>query len=403
MPRGLRVLRVVHDPTSNTTLSLLLLAAVVLVVLLLVSLVMALAMPSSKRVVKVRRYSGTPEEIAAVRARAEARKSQGAAVGPAARSPRRLMSTPILIAFAVLLVVSAYAVTSTDAYCARTCHRSSEGADTALAVDHASCTSCHEGHVVTGAVGNGLSRLRMLAMQTVSEAPTSSAVPVESSACLHCHRSIRRGVVVSSSGTRMSHAEVIAAGEACTSCHVAMGHREQAYTKSMSGCVTCHDTRTASATCTTCHSTDPLAARVDTESTATVGSGDIVYPAVRAANRDCAGCHNVVKDCDPCHGGIRMPHSPEFKAGGHAVNAAFERKTACWRCHDPQVCAADCHTSFSADGASSHGKPAKWRLEHQASSWTAGCGCHAGRSQRDYPICYRCHDRSTKQVLPSQP
>ena len=86
----------------------------------------------------------------------------------------------------------------------------------------------------------------------------------------------------------MSHAEVIAAGQPCTKCHTRMGHRKQSYTQAMSPCITCHDTRTASAECTTCHSTDPLLATVSADSTETVGSGEMTYPAVRAANRNCA-------------------------------------------------------------------------------------------------------------------
>jgi hypothetical protein len=401
------IARVVSDPTSNTTLALLLLVGVTLAVLLLISAVLAVAMPSRKRVVKVRRYSGTPEEIAAVKAgaaeraaRAQQAPSPRQGAPSAARKP--LISTPILIGLGVLLVVSMYAATSTDAYCAKTCHKGSAATASAEKAGHASCTSCHEGHVVTGFVGNSISRLRMVAMQTMAKQAGSAEIPVDSRACLRCHRSVRRGVTVSAAGTKMSHAEVIAAGQPCTQCHTRMGHRKQAYTQAMSGCITCHDTRTASAECVTCHSKDPLLAAVSNESTETIGSGTVIYPAVRAANRNCGGCHDLKKSCDPCHG-IRMPHSPEFKAGGHAINAAFEAKTKCWRCHDPQVCAQGCHSSFGSDGASAHGKPAKWRVEHQASSWDAGCECHRTRSNRKYPICYRCHDPKTKALLPTKP
>ncbi len=400
------VLRVVNDPTSNVTVALLLVAGIALVVLLVISLFLALALPSRKRVVKVRRYAGSPEEIAAIKARAAERGAAAARPKPKpVRHPSQkpLVGTPVLIAFAVILVVSAYAATSTDAYCAQTCHRGTAAVKTADKADHASCTSCHERHVVTGFVGNSVSRLRMVALQGTSGNRLGVSAPVDSSACLHCHRSIRRGTTVSSSGTKMSHSEVMAAGQPCTQCHVGSGHRVQAYTLAMSPCITCHDTRTASAECETCHTGDPLLATVATDSTQTVGSGEINYPAVRAANRNCGGCHDMRRNCDPCHGGIRMPHSAAFVKGGHAVNAAFDRKLKCWRCHDPQVCAQGCHGSFGADGASTHGPTANWLAEHRSASWDSGCECHRTRTTRDYPLCYRCHDRETRELLPQRP
>lgn len=397
------VMRVVHDPTSNVTMSLLLLALVTLVVLLVISLVLALAMPRRKRVVKIRRYAGTPEEIAAIKATAAERSTTRRTTQVRRPPSKPLLSTPVLIGFLLVLLVGTYAATTTDAYCAMTCHRGAPATIAAQKLDHASCSSCHERHVVTGFVGNGIGRLRMVVSQATSRTVGTAGTPVDSSACLHCHKALRHEVVVSASGVRMSHAEVMAAGQPCTACHPRMGHRAQSYTLSMSPCITCHDSRTASAECKTCHTADPLLARVSSESTQTIGSGDITYPAVRAANRNCAGCHDMKKSCDPCHGGIRMPHSPDFKKGGHAVNAAFERKVKCWRCHDPQVCAQGCHTSFGEDGRSAHGAAAKWRVEHSASDWDSGCECHRSRTQRDYPLCYRCHDRETRELLPQKP
>ena len=113
----------------------------------------------------------------------------------------------------------------------------------------------------------------------------------------------------------------------------------------------------------------------------------------------------MVKDCDPCHGGVRMPHTPGFKEGGHAINAAFEAKIKCWRCHDPQVCAQGCHTSFGADGASAHGSTAKWKAEHRRRRWDAGCGCHssAAGQPRDFTICYPLPRPGDEELLPAKP
>ena len=68
------------------------------------------------------------------------------------------------------------------------------------------------------------------------------------------------------------------------------------------------------------------------------------------------------------------------------------------KCHDPVECGG-CHTSFNAtDGQSTHA--GDWKAGHQIARWDAGCGCHSGRSSRDYPICFRCHtrDHSLKEI-----
>jgi hypothetical protein len=134
-----------------------------------------------------------------------------------------------------------------------------------------------------------------------------------------------------------------------------------------------------------------------------MGTGNLEFPAVRAAKRECGGCHDQERECDPCHG-IRMPHSLDFRGGGHARAAAFEKKLMCWKCHDPQFCSnTGCHNSaFNPDnGSTSHGRD--WKQQHRIAAWDAGCVCHGAVNQRKVPMCTLCHDSRSHEVLAPTP
>lgn len=387
---------VIANPDANPTLTLLFVAVAALVVLLVAVLVVMIVTPTRKRIVKVRRYVGP---------RPEGAPAQAAPQTATRPQPKRRRTIPRQVAniiaagiIAVALVAS-YAATSTDVYCSRTCHANTPAVTAATSVDHAPCFSCHEESLFS-LVANTTSRARMLVRYTGGASPSAARVTVDSTACLQCHQSVRKGVVTNErTGIRMSHAEVLEGGLPCGACHESAGHSADAFTGSMSVCVPCHDAERASAECTTCHTTDPGAMLIagdpaaSGESTgAIVGSGKLTYPAVTAAKRECGGCHDEPTTCDPCHG-IRMPHTQEFKEGGHAVNAAFERKKTCWQCHDPQSCAvAACHRGAfdPVTGSTTHGRA--WKAEHGVAGWDAGCVCHErGAARRAKPMCYLCH------------
>lgn len=389
---------VLRNPTGNTTLSLLLLSAAVLIVVLLVVFVLMLVTPSRKKVVKVRRYTGAAAAEAAATAEASGEGSIRRVEAPR-EPPSRLfmvLTGPIAVTALILLAsVGTYAVTSMNAYCAETCHGRSESVKDATEIDHAACVSCHE----TGwlaVFSNASSRARMVAAYAVGRSPARTSQAVDSHSCLNCHGEVGDTTTTSRGGIRMSHKEVMAAGQPCTECHSAQGHHPSAFTASMSACITCHDSRTAKAECSLCHTKEPASSGFAAKQTReTLGTGDIVYPAVRASNRDCGGCHDQARQCDPCHG-LRMPHSDEFRGGGHARPAAFTSKVVCWTCHDPQWCGnTGCHGAFDPSGTrSSHGPG--WEQEHKGAPWGGGCACHAGRSGRTESMCYLCHapDRS---------
>jgi len=236
-----------------------------------------------------------------------------------------------------------------------------------------------------------------------AEPPTS--VRVDSENCLECHQAIKTGVRLSSSRIKMSHEEVIAQGQPCTTtCHSLAGHGTRSYVAGMSPCITCHDGVKASADCDVCHVGDPAQSwTASAEGTSTLGSGDIQYPTVTAANRDCGACHNLKRECDSCHG-IRMPHPEEFREGGHALQSAFEGKKTCWNCHQPADCnTGGCHQAMSAERVSGHGS--NWKSQHGVGGANTACSCHDARMRgiRNKPFCYVCHDSPGRQPQPDFP
>jgi hypothetical protein len=385
--------QVIIDPRANTRLSLIVLLGVVIIALLVVLVVIVLTTPTRKKVVKIRSYVGTAPTVAPGHGPATA--EAGSEAGSPGSSERRKAPNSLFLALtgpvAVgVLVVAAflgvYVATSTDVYCAKTCHGSSEGVLQASQLRHAPCVACHEAGYVA-IFSNASSRLRMVTAYALGHSPADASVVVDSRQCLGCHARVAGKTTVSTEGLRMSHKEVVSAGQPCRECHAQSGHVNDVYTSTMSACLPCHDTRVASADCITCHTQDPSAASLASgQAGERLGTGSFVYPAVRAANRQCGGCHDQEKKCDSCHG-LRMPHSEAFKKAAHARSAAFDKKAACWKCHDPQWCSnGNCHYgSFKAHAGD-------WESEHKRSAWDAGCVCHQDRgTARTGPMCALCH------------
>jgi hypothetical protein len=377
------------------------LSVVMLVVLAILLFILYIATPAQKRVVKVRRYR---PGVAPPGADAAAAIGTSAAAGrpaapQAARSKRQpgkvtlfLGSTVGLLLILLFVIVAVYAATSTSSYCSQVCHARSKTVIAAVKTDHASCVSCHEERGVVGVVGNSTSRLRM-SVSAVTGLRLSGAIPVQSSACLSCHSRIVTDTITTSAGLRISHKEIIAAGKPCNACHPDTGHVKRSYSRGMGECIVCHDGKTASAECSVCHlrSAAQIGGKPG-QPADELGSGRFTYVAVNAANQNCAGCHDVANKCDPCHGGVRMPHTAEFIAGGHAMPAAFDGKQKCWKCHDPATdCVSPCHQGFSKTGVSGHAQ--NWKSDHATNPRDSGCACHANRTGRTTPYCPVCHPK----------
>jgi hypothetical protein len=293
------------------------------------------------------------------------------------------------IAVAVIAAAStaAFSATSTDRYCADSCHAHGTALAAHACDAHAdiSCVACHEGASVAGFLGAPFIRAGH-AVRAYTSGLGSPMPLVSTGSCLGCHGTIRtRTVAVAELHIRMSHRAPLAAGMSCSDCHASTGHHIGApLPPSMTACTRCHDGRTAAAACPTCHSDD--ASRALRPSDAWRAYATVTL----APMTDCGRCHDQTA-CDACHG-VRLPHTAEFKTWSHARAASFDGRTACDRCHVVSDCTG-CHLGMKAGVAPSH--PADWKTSHQAQPGKAACECHwdrlpdAGRSRGRY--CLVCH------------
>lgn len=413
-------LRIVQNPTENLTVATMLLAAVTLLLLLAIISLLFFITPRRRKVVRIRTYNpavedealGTPSgaedsgETEPSRAVDDAvEESKDAEGEPLAKKPRGPVAEAVLsalfwlggpIGITILIIVAlvgTYVSTSLDTFCSESCHSGSEAVKSAVRLEHASCIECHEQPGVSGAVDALSQRARMAVVAAVKGTPQTPGAVVMPSACMRCHADISKKTSVSDLGVRMSHKEVLSAGSTCDDCHPSTGHDSKRYVGGMSRCVVCHDDVRASAECSTCHSSDPTSMKVRASKGASdTITGGMEYPPVTAAKRDCAGCHDLAKSCDPCHG-VRMPHSTDFVKRGHARIAAFDGKKKCWKCHEPgEGCTGGTTCHISMTDRTVNGHPDSWRLGHRKMPRDSTCGCHSGR--RGLPpqrYCKVCH------------
>lgn len=303
----------------------------------------------------------------------------------APRKPRRRVPGNVWTLAGVLLaiaaLVSAWSVTSSDAYCAGNCHSGTAVVEQRAKDPHKTvgCVACHEDPLPLGVVDVPVSRIGHL-VESVRRVQRSGVTIVPVRRCLACHRDIL-GRTITVGPVRMSHAEPQRAGMTCDDCHTDTGHGGNVDPgAAMSECVVCHDGRKARNTCATCHTKDAYLA----------AAASVPFEKVYLGPpTDCGGCH-AQTTCDACHG-IRMPHSEEFKAQAHARFAAFDKKQMCWKCHSALDC-TKCHERFGA--IAGHG--AAWKDQHKLNPPGSACACH--QTKEKVPLtsfCDLCHAPST--------
>ncbi|GAB4276310.1 MAG: hypothetical protein Kow0056_06610 [Coriobacteriia bacterium] len=357
------LVQVVREPTSNLAAAALLMAAVTLIVLMIVVGLLFFFLPREE-----------PE--------GESRTEAEAATGARRKARRRHRSAHTDVTIVLLLILASagigYATTSTQRFCAGTCHaeddavaQHSEGAHSGV-----DCVRCHEAPGAGGLVAGLIQRTgHVLADVSPIE---GSYPPPAPEACLECHSAVLGDVVrVPDSGLIVSHAEPLDAGMGCDDCHLRAGHTSASMRpRVMSVCVRCHDGDSASGECSTCHDGDPALAAADAQDRpfTRVSLGPV---------EDCEGCHDNTA-CTECHG-LVMPHTTAFKSGAHAAQAGFGLKEVCWRCHVPSDC-GPCHLVPFTSG---HGP--QWEEAHKTLPWDSVCGtCHKGHTGS---FCDRCHER----------
>ncbi len=395
-----QVIALIENPYSNIIQSLLLLAVVVLAVLIVVLTIAAVvAGPGSAR-----REARELDEIRALQyylAALEAEEAGGGYVAPpheertlpaAETASYRLAWLATIVVVLVLLGVAVGLTTSSPAVCAA-CHRATTHAkavkagvaDPHLAV---TCVACHESSGWLGSITIEVPERFSHYLNGLNQRPGPSQYgDVASSACSRCHSRIQQSTTVDvTSGVRVAHKQPLVAGARCLDCHTSATGVVSSLTVGMTPCLRCHDGKKASAECALCHT---KAASAATRATAAGLQGRQLID-----TPNCGACHNMAKTCDPCHGGVRMPHSALWRWWGHARKGVediwFNGGRACGRCHtaDRMPC-TKCHAFLPT---ASHG--ISWRIEHKRTVAGACDACHgrmayvAGRS-----FCGLCHGK----------
>lgn len=403
-----RIGELVRNPYSNITAALLLFAAVVIVVLLIAISIIAVVSRPSKR-----KAADDEEEmllLLALLADEEQAEAPVAAAAPAPapsrgsakrRPPRRKLhwaTTLLLVVACVVAVIAAVGITSASPTVCLACHDTnphaavvkSGGIDPHKSVG---CARCHEpsgwlGGVTIEVPGRAAHIINGLA----TDPKPSMYGRVVSSACERCHGDIKRTTTLDEErGIRMAHLQPLEARAQCTDCHTLATGVITNVTVGMAPCLRCHNGTDQPTDCAVCHTKDVSAASRSRTNPAKM-TGRVLVP-----TPDCGACHDQAAQCDPCHGGIRMPHSKLFTAYGHARQGTEDLWNTggkkCARCHTAQrrPCTR-CHAFFP-------GHPKEWRELHGNGGSGPSCdGCHGERAyQVGRDFCKLCHGEPVAQ------
>lgn len=408
-----QILGVIQNPYSNLTAALLLLAAGVVFVLFILMVVIAIFSPAPRKPVtydedelrSLLEILETDDEIP------EGETVEGWDVpgsdsvgGAQAAAPRvrvkglswQLWAAVMLVGMLVAFVAVGWTTTASEVCTA--CHESTPHSETVAAGgtdphEAVACVRCHESSGWVGRVTVEVpERLGHIIAGAASEPEQGTYGIVTGTGCGQCHAGAITGVIEDAErGIRMSHAEPLAAGAQCRDCHTLATGVVSSVTVGMTPCLRCHNGDDEPATCTTCHTKDVGAAARSRRNPAEMTGRELV------PTPDCGGCHDEATQCDPCHGGVRMPHSDLFMWWGHARAGAEDIwKTGgktCARCHtETRRPCTQCHAFFP-------GHPREWRATHGAGGRGASCdSCHRRRAySTDRDFCQLCHGEQVTQ------
>ncbi|MDZ4167747.1 MAG: cytochrome c3 family protein [Coriobacteriia bacterium] len=299
------------------------------------------------------------------------------------RSPvQRAVSTgAITLGVCLLVWLALGAGTASDLSCegchAETVHTVLASTDSTATQDpheSVSCVGCHEPGSVVGRYGAATIARSAHYLYGFELADRGEYGIVTTRSCLNCHPEIPRETIENDTrGIRVSHVEVLDAGATCVDCHSLREGVVRSDIGGMTRCIRCHDGTQASAECDYCHFKDISAAASGSRPGGTDAARALI------GTPDCGGCHDLVTSCDPCHGGVRLPHSEEFIRGGHARQAV----ESYWY-GDGKAC-VQCHTTTRRSCGSCHlgsfwSHPKSRSVEHQgADPNNNGCvACHYG-------------------------
>ncbi len=401
-----QLVNVLRHPNANLRAAFVLAAIVVVIILLLTALIVLLVNRFSRK--DDRRDDEELELYMAILALSGGESSEEGESGESDAvpepAPRPVVVLPpeeprnkllwwggsLLVAIVVVLAVG---ITSASSAVCMACHEANphiqvvESGGTDPHLDTA-CVRCHEGSGLLGNVTIEVpERLLHVALGYATQKRLAPYGYVMSSGCLNCHRSVLSRVTEDEDrGIRMAHEHPAEAGAKCLDCHDSSLGVITTLTTGMTPCLRCHDGRNQSTACDLCHTKDTSAAgRSRTNPATMVGRSLVPTP-------DCGACHKQETQCDPCHGGQRMPHTELFMWWGHARQGVediwYTNGAKCGRCHTPErrPC-TKCHAFFP-------GHPVRYFAQGhtKAASGDACDGCHGQRAYvagRDF--CELCH------------
>lgn len=160
----------------------------------------------------------------------------------------------------------------------------------------AACVGCHQGPGVIAALAQRADTLKHFSMtdRYLQRRRPALAVTVSTPGCLKCHGTIAVKTIVSSTGVKVRHKEIIETGLSCGRCHTQTGHKSRAV-KAVRPvhdyCFACHRQMKKGSRCDFCHTRD-------------VGDkGPKQIDAYRKVDLDlnsCNGCHST-DSCAGCH------------------------------------------------------------------------------------------------------
>jgi len=346
------LLRLVRDPYSNFIAALLMLAIVVIFLLIVASVVIVFISSRSSKKRNARELEELQYLLAVLDAQEGRVQEEGAAPAAMPEAPRRpsvgerLRAYPWLAmlgttsAVLAVMMLALGATTSASTVCAgchiATPHSTAERGGIADPHARVDCVACHESSGWLGSMTIEAPGRYLHFVNGLRKSPGASQYgTVVSAPCYRCHGTIAESTTIDEDrGVKMAHKQPLEAGAECRDCHSASTGVVSSLTVGMAPCLRCHDGTDQPATCTTCHTKDVgLATRSHANPAEMRGRELIDTP-------DCGSCHDQESKCDPCHAGVRMPHTPLFRAYGHAREGVKDlwnnNGQACARCHTAQ-------------------------------------------------------------------
>lgn len=235
--------RLAADPAANMAALATIVAVIVLAVLIVVLLILAVAVPGRRRRKKRNKSQSEarkakPSIPAENPAPASYANRATASASRSARAPRTAGANthsgthPAAAAIALVLFVAGllgalvltYQLTSTDHYCANTCHAMDRAANEWEHSAHSKvhCIDCHEGPKWQSIPNSVVLRLHDVSRQFGLQDERDLRVPATN--CLACHTRLMDAKLIGRNGEPFTHRQVVTPRSRCGDCHGAQGH-----------------------------------------------------------------------------------------------------------------------------------------------------------------------------------